>query len=113
MQPSVKFKNLIGYTTLAASTVKEIAQTVPFLGSTSAVTLSIVNCVDDGEGQAGVQATGQCCKMKECSNELSHAQETFAVQVAGSTLSRIMQMKKDLKQQHEKVVALLLSRDVE
>jgi hypothetical protein len=48
MQPSTKFKNLIEYTTLAANTAQEIAQTtgVPFLGSTSALTLSIVKCVE-------------------------------------------------------------------
>jgi hypothetical protein len=47
MQPSTKFKNLIEYTSLAATTVQEIAQTagVPFLGSTSVLTLSIVKCV--------------------------------------------------------------------
>ncbi|KAJ7263818.1 hypothetical protein C8J57DRAFT_1512627 [Mycena rebaudengoi] len=49
MQPSTKFKNLIEYTTLAANTAQEIAQTtgVPFLGSTSALTLSIVKCVEN------------------------------------------------------------------
>jgi hypothetical protein len=48
MQPSTKFKNLIEYTTLAATIGKEIAQTasVPFLGSTSALTLAIVKCVE-------------------------------------------------------------------
>jgi hypothetical protein len=48
MQPSTKFKNLIEYTTLTATTAKEIAQTagVPFLGSTSALTLSILKCLE-------------------------------------------------------------------
>jgi hypothetical protein len=48
MQPSTKFKNLIEYTTLAATTAQQIAQTasVPFLGSTSALTLSILKCVE-------------------------------------------------------------------
>jgi phosphoribosylanthranilate isomerase len=48
MQPSTKFKNLIEYTTIAATTAKEIANTTntPFLGSTAALTLSIVKCVE-------------------------------------------------------------------
>jgi hypothetical protein len=48
MQPSAEFKNLIEYTTLAATTAKEIAQiaSVPFLGSTSALTLAIVKCAE-------------------------------------------------------------------
>jgi hypothetical protein len=61
-------------------------------------------------------------KLKEYSNELSRAQETFAVhqfnlllcisnlpqvRAMGSSLSHVIQMKKDAKQQHEELVALL------
>jgi hypothetical protein len=48
MQPSTKLKILIEYTTLAATTAKEVAQfaSVPFLGSTSALTLSILKCLE-------------------------------------------------------------------
>jgi hypothetical protein len=61
-------------------------------------------------------------RLKGCSNELSRAQETFSVhqlnlfilisnlfqvQAMGSTLSHLMQVKKDAKQQHEEFVALL------
>jgi hypothetical protein len=61
-------------------------------------------------------------RLKECSNELSHAQEVFTVQsfnllwcvsdlfqvrAMSSTLSHIMQMKKDVNQQHEELISLL------
>jgi hypothetical protein len=48
IQASTKFKDLIEYTTLAATTAKEITQisSVPFLGSTSALALAIVKCVE-------------------------------------------------------------------
>jgi hypothetical protein len=48
MQSSTKIKNLIEYTTLAATAAKEIANTtnIPFLGSASALTLSIVRSVE-------------------------------------------------------------------
>ncbi|KAJ7288873.1 hypothetical protein C8J57DRAFT_1495134 [Mycena rebaudengoi] len=48
MQPSTSFKNLIQYATIAATTTKEMADSarVPFLGSTAALSLSILKCVE-------------------------------------------------------------------
>jgi hypothetical protein len=48
MQPSTSFENLIQYATIAATTTKEIADSarVPFLGSTAALSLSILKCVE-------------------------------------------------------------------
>ncbi|KAJ7280999.1 P-loop containing nucleoside triphosphate hydrolase protein, partial [Mycena rebaudengoi] len=172
VQPPTKVKNLIAYTTLAATTAQEIAKTtqVPFLVSTSALTLSIVKCVegaqrnkdqcfqmveqiheilctilklysesetlgvlptallyDIGDFTATLEklltflkAQGRMGKikqvfrqldtavnLKECSDELSRAQETFAARAASSKLLGLMHMRKDTKQQHEDLVALL------
>ncbi|KAJ7278980.1 hypothetical protein C8J57DRAFT_1573985 [Mycena rebaudengoi] len=48
MPTTAKFKNLIQYTILAATTAKNIAETaqVPFLDSTSALCLSITKCIE-------------------------------------------------------------------
>jgi hypothetical protein len=48
MQSAATFKNFIEYTTLAASTAKEIADAaqVPFLISTAALTRSIAECFE-------------------------------------------------------------------
>jgi hypothetical protein len=48
MQPSIIFKKLLQYVTLAATTAQEIADIsqVPFLVSIAALTSSIVKCVE-------------------------------------------------------------------
>ncbi|KAJ7258835.1 P-loop containing nucleoside triphosphate hydrolase protein, partial [Mycena rebaudengoi] len=46
-------------------------------------------------------------RLEACKQELSRMVELFKAQVTGSTLSQIGQMKKDVKEQHEQLVALL------
>jgi hypothetical protein len=48
MPTTANFKNLIQYTSLAATTAKNIAEAakVPFLGSTAALSLSILRCIE-------------------------------------------------------------------
>ncbi|KAJ7210998.1 P-loop containing nucleoside triphosphate hydrolase protein, partial [Mycena rebaudengoi] len=46
-------------------------------------------------------------KVETCKQELSRMVGLFKAQVTGSTLSQMGQMKKDAKEQHEKLVALL------
>ncbi|KAJ7202432.1 hypothetical protein C8J57DRAFT_1486002 [Mycena rebaudengoi] len=46
-------------------------------------------------------------KLERCKQELSRMVGLFQAQVTGSTLSQMGQMKKDAKEQHEKLVALL------
>ncbi|KAJ7249358.1 hypothetical protein C8J57DRAFT_1668932, partial [Mycena rebaudengoi] len=42
-----------------------------------------------------------------CKHELNHALEIFKVRASGSTISQMAQMRKDSKQQHEELLALL------
>ncbi|KAJ7234115.1 hypothetical protein C8J57DRAFT_1575548 [Mycena rebaudengoi] len=46
-------------------------------------------------------------RLEKCKQELSRMVELFKAQVTGSTLSPMGQMKKDAKEQHERLVALL------
>ncbi|KAJ7245078.1 hypothetical protein C8J57DRAFT_1680067 [Mycena rebaudengoi] len=46
-------------------------------------------------------------RLEACKQELSRMVELFKAQVTGSTLSQMGQMKKDAKEQHEQLVALL------
>ncbi|KAJ7244702.1 hypothetical protein C8J57DRAFT_1725593 [Mycena rebaudengoi] len=173
---TANFKNLIQYVILAATTAQNIAQTaqVPFLVSTSALCLSITQCIKttklneeecaqimehiheilciivqlhstseikgvlpmvvlydiakftealeklftvlngQQKGTLGKikrlfkqpEATG---RLEKCKQELSKLVGLFRAQVAGSTLSQIGQMKKDAKEQHEQLVALVES----
>jgi hypothetical protein len=50
MPTAANFKNLIEYTSLAATTAETIADgtQVPFLGSTAALSLSILKCIEVG-----------------------------------------------------------------
>ncbi|KAJ7245853.1 P-loop containing nucleoside triphosphate hydrolase protein [Mycena rebaudengoi] len=172
MSTTTNFKNLIEYTTLAATTAQKIAETakVPFLGSTTALSLSILKYIEIKQKEEYVeimeqiheslciiiqlhstseikgvlprallydiarftqtlekvftalngQQKGTLAKIKglfqqpeaaerleKCKQELSKIIELFKAQVTGSTLSQMGQMKKDAKEQHEKLVALL------
>ncbi|KAJ7246479.1 hypothetical protein C8J57DRAFT_727815 [Mycena rebaudengoi] len=174
MATTAKFSNLIQYTILAATTAKNIAETakVPFLGSTSALCLSITKCIETTKLNKeecaeimehiheilciivqlhatsefkGVLPTvvlyniakftealerlftmvnGQqkgtlgkikglfrqpeaAERLKNCKQELRRMVELFKAQVTGSTLSQMGQMKKEAKEQHEQLVALL------
>ncbi|KAJ7203918.1 P-loop containing nucleoside triphosphate hydrolase protein, partial [Mycena rebaudengoi] len=171
---TAKVKNVIQYTILAATTAQTIAETakVPFLGSTSALCLSIAKCIETTKLNKeecaemmehirevlciivqlhttseikGVlptallydiakftealerlftilngQQKGTLGKIKglfrqpeaaerleKCKQELSRMVKLFKAQVSGSTLSQMGQMKKDAKEQHEQLVALL------
>ncbi|KAJ7200265.1 P-loop containing nucleoside triphosphate hydrolase protein [Mycena rebaudengoi] len=46
-------------------------------------------------------------RLEACKQELSRMVELFKAQITGSTLSQMWQMKKDAKEQHEQLVALL------
>ncbi|KAJ7218200.1 hypothetical protein C8J57DRAFT_1482861 [Mycena rebaudengoi] len=172
--PTANFKNLIRYTTLAATTAKNIGETtqVPFLCSTAALSFSILKCIETTRSNKedhveimeqiheilciivqlhstseikGVlptallydiakftealeklftvlngQQKGTLGKIKglfrqpeaperleKCKQELSQMIRLFKAQVTGSTLSQMGKMKKDAKEQHEKLVALL------
>ncbi|KAJ7218194.1 hypothetical protein C8J57DRAFT_1598276 [Mycena rebaudengoi] len=174
MPTTANFKNLIQYTTLAATTAKNIGETtqVPFLCSTAALCLSILKCIEttrsNKEDHAEImeqiheilciivqlhstsdikgvlptallydiakftealqklfmvlngQQKGTLGKIKglfrqpeagerleRCKQELSRMVGLFKAQVTGSTLSQMGQMKKDAKEQHEELVALL------
>ncbi|KAJ7227960.1 hypothetical protein C8J57DRAFT_1730742 [Mycena rebaudengoi] len=174
MPTTAKFKNLIEYITLAATTAQNIAETakVPFLGSAAALCLSITKSVqtirsnkeeyievlehmheilciivqlDSTSEIRGVlptsllydiakftealeklftvlngQQKGTLRKIKglfrqpeagerleTCKQELNRMVGLFKAQVTGSTLSQMGQMKKDAKEQHEELVALL------
>ncbi|KAJ7266710.1 hypothetical protein C8J57DRAFT_1617923 [Mycena rebaudengoi] len=174
MPTTANFKNLIQYTTLAATTAKNIGETtqVPFLISTAALSFSILKCIETTRSNKedhveimeqiheilciivqlhstseikGVlptallydiakftealeklftvlngQQKGTLGKIKglfiqpeagerleTCKQELSRMVGLFKAQVTGSTLSQIGQMKKDAKEQHEELVALL------
>ncbi|KAJ7247015.1 hypothetical protein C8J57DRAFT_1724666 [Mycena rebaudengoi] len=174
MPTTANFKNLIQYTTLAATTAKDIGETyqVPFLVSTAALSFSILKCIETTRSNKenhveimeqiheilciiiqlhstseikGVlptallydiakftealqklfmvlngQQKGTLGKIKAlfrqpeagerletCKQELSRMVGLFKAQVTGSTLSQMGQMKKDAKEQHEKLVALL------
>ncbi|KAJ7270369.1 hypothetical protein C8J57DRAFT_1605319 [Mycena rebaudengoi] len=48
-------------------------------------------------------------RLEACKQELSRVVELFKAQVTGSTLSQMGQMKKDVKEQHEQLIALLES----
>ncbi|KAJ7212848.1 P-loop containing nucleoside triphosphate hydrolase protein, partial [Mycena rebaudengoi] len=174
MPTTANFKNLIQYTTLAATTARNIGETtqVPFLCSTAALCFSILKCIETTRSNKedhveimeqiheilciivqlhstseikGVlptallydiakftealeklftvlngQQKGTLGKIKglfrqpeagerleRCKQELSRMLGLFKAQVTGSTLSQMGQMKKDAKEQHEKLVALL------
>ncbi|KAJ7267086.1 P-loop containing nucleoside triphosphate hydrolase protein [Mycena rebaudengoi] len=174
MPTTANGKNIIQYTILAATTAKNIAETakVPFLGSTVALTLSILKCIEatrlNKEDYVEImeqiheilctivqlhatseikgvlpmallydiakftealeklltvlsrQQKGPLGKIKgifrqsegverleTCKQELSRIVQLFRAQVAGSTLSQMRQMRKDAREQHEQLVALL------
>ncbi|KAJ7253147.1 hypothetical protein C8J57DRAFT_1660242 [Mycena rebaudengoi] len=48
-------------------------------------------------------------RLEACQQELNHALEMFKVQATGLTISQLVQMRKDAKQCHEELVALLES----
>ncbi|KAJ7289589.1 hypothetical protein C8J57DRAFT_433284, partial [Mycena rebaudengoi] len=171
---TAKFKNLIQYTILAATTAQTIAKTakVPYLGTTAALCLSITKYIEmtksNKEEYAEImeqiheifciivqlhstseikgvlpmtllsdiakftealeklftvlngQPKGTLGKIKGlfqqpeaskrlgmCKQELGRMVELFEVQVTNSTLSQMGQMRKDAKEQHEQLVALL------
>ncbi|KAJ7274045.1 hypothetical protein C8J57DRAFT_1714971 [Mycena rebaudengoi] len=174
MPTTANFKNLIQYTTLAATTAKNIGETtqVPFLVSTAMLSFSILKCIETTRSNKedhveimeqiheilciivqlhstseikGVLPTALLYdiakftealeklftvlngqqkgtlgkikglfrqpedgeKLERCKQELSQLVGLFKAQVTGSTLSQVGQMKKDAKEQHEKLVALL------
>ncbi|KAJ7288949.1 hypothetical protein C8J57DRAFT_1215029 [Mycena rebaudengoi] len=147
MQPSTSFKNMIQYTTIAATTAKEIADSarVPFLGSMATLTLSIFKSVElystskitrvlstallydiakftevlqqvftflksqQGMGKIKQVFTqpDNTVKLETCKQELNHTCQKFKVHITGSTISQMVQMQKDAKQQHEELMALL------
>ncbi|KAJ7248809.1 hypothetical protein C8J57DRAFT_1672681, partial [Mycena rebaudengoi] len=164
--------NLIQYTTTAASTVEEIAGSfqIPFLSSATALTLSILKCVEAvrsnrdewmiiveqiheilctivalcstseikgvlptellydiakfaetlqkiftflqaqqrmGKIQQLFKQPGSAGKLEMCKQELHKSIGLFRVRAKGSTLTQIVQIEKDAKQQHEELMALL------
>ncbi|KAJ7234460.1 hypothetical protein C8J57DRAFT_1729097 [Mycena rebaudengoi] len=174
MPTTANFKNLIQYTTLAATTAKNIGETtqVPFLVSTATLSFSILKCIETTRSNKedhveimeqiheilciivqlhsiseikGVLPTALLYdiakftealeklftvlngqqkgtlgkirglfrqpeageKLETCKQELNRMVGLFKAQVTGSTLSQIGQMKKDAKEQHEELVALL------
>ncbi|KAJ7288829.1 hypothetical protein C8J57DRAFT_1495098 [Mycena rebaudengoi] len=46
-------------------------------------------------------------KLETCKQELNHTFQKFKVHINGSTISQMVQMQKDSKQQHEELMALL------
>ncbi|KAJ7275685.1 hypothetical protein C8J57DRAFT_1466432 [Mycena rebaudengoi] len=172
MKVPTQLENLIQYTTVAASTVDEIAGSfqIPFLSSAAALTLSILKCVEAVRSNRdewmimveqiheilctitglcstseikGVLPTallydiakftetlqkiftfltaqqkmgkikqlfkqpGNAGKWEMCKQELNKAIIMFRVRAWGSTLSQIGDVKKDAKQQHDELMALL------
>ncbi|KAJ7209929.1 hypothetical protein C8J57DRAFT_1733705 [Mycena rebaudengoi] len=174
MPTTANFKNLIQYTTLAATTAKNIGETtqVPFLVSTATLSFSSLKCIETTRSNKedhveimeqiheilciivqlhstseikGVlptallydiakytealeklftvlngQQKGTLGKIKglfrqpeagkrleTCKQELSWMVGLFKAQVTGPTLSQMGKMKKDAKEQHEQLVALL------
>ncbi|KAJ7262875.1 P-loop containing nucleoside triphosphate hydrolase protein [Mycena rebaudengoi] len=172
MKVLIQLENLIQYTTVAATTVEEIAGAfeIPFLTSATALTLSILECVEAVRSNRDewmtmveqiheifctiavlcstseikgvlskallydiakftetlqkiftfLQAQQKMGRIKQlfkqpdnagkldmCKQEIRKAIEMFRVRAVGSTLSQIGQMKKDAKQQHDELLALL------
>ncbi|KAJ7252166.1 hypothetical protein C8J57DRAFT_1718391 [Mycena rebaudengoi] len=172
MKVPIKLENLIQYTMVAASTVEEIAGSfqVPFLTSATALTLSILKCVEAvrsnrdewmtmveqiheifciiatlcskseikgvlprallydiakfaetlqkiftflqaqqkmGKIKQLFKQPDNAAKLETCKQELHKVFGMFRIRAGSSTLSRIGQMKKDAKQQHEELMALL------
>ncbi|KAJ7245540.1 hypothetical protein C8J57DRAFT_1524259 [Mycena rebaudengoi] len=121
MPTTANFKNLIQYTSLAATTAKNIAEAVkvPFLGLTAALSLSILKCIElftilNGQQKGTLGKIKGLFRQPEAAErletykeELSRMVELFKARVTGSTLSQMGQMKIDAKEQHEQLVALL------
>ncbi|KAJ7258212.1 hypothetical protein C8J57DRAFT_1720798 [Mycena rebaudengoi] len=172
MKVPTQLESLIQYTTVAASTVEEIAGSfqIPFLSSAAVLTLSILKCVEVVKSNRdewmimveqiheilcaitslcstseikGVLSTtllydiakftetlqkiftflkaqqkmgkikqlfkqpDNAGKLETCKQELNKAIEIFRVRAGGSTLSQIGHVKKDAKQQHDELMALL------
>ncbi|KAJ7246960.1 hypothetical protein C8J57DRAFT_1674430 [Mycena rebaudengoi] len=173
MKVPTQLENIIQYTTVAASTVEEIAGSfhIPFLSSATALTLSILKCVAAVRSNRdewmimveqiheilcaitslcstseikGVLSTAllydiakfteyvviaflwmthtqqkmgkikqlfkqpdNAGKLETCKQELNKAIGIFRVRAWGSTLSQIGHVKKDAKQQHDELMALL------
>ncbi|KAJ7279991.1 hypothetical protein C8J57DRAFT_1220518 [Mycena rebaudengoi] len=162
---------LIHYTTIAATAVKDMAESaaIPFLGSTAALSLSVLKCVESvrtyrqdcvhmveqiheilcsilklysmcepkvlptallydigkftetlqkvltflkaqqriGKIKGFFRQTDSAVRLEVCKQELNHTLDRLKVQVAGSTHSQMIQMKKDAQEHHEELVALL------
>ncbi|KAJ7289449.1 hypothetical protein C8J57DRAFT_1706293 [Mycena rebaudengoi] len=174
MKPPTHLDNLLQYTTFAANTVGEIAGSfgIPFLGSTAALALAILKCVESTKSKKDVciqlveqiheimgtlvklhsmsetkgvlssallhdiakftqilekvftilqqqrslgrikqlfEQRSNAERLEACRQELNHALEMFKVRATSSTLSQLVRMKKDAKQCHEELVALLES----
>ncbi|KAJ7288595.1 hypothetical protein C8J57DRAFT_1642642 [Mycena rebaudengoi] len=172
MKVSPQLENIIQYTTVAVNTVDGIAGSfqIPFLSSATALTLSILKCVEAVRSNRdewktmveeiheilcyivalcstseikGVLPTAllydiakftetlqkiftflkaqqkigkikqlfkqpdTAGKLEMCKQELHKTVEMFRVRAGGSTLSQMGQIKKDAKQQHDELLALL------
>ncbi|KAJ7243469.1 hypothetical protein C8J57DRAFT_1243416 [Mycena rebaudengoi] len=177
MKVPAQLENLIQYTTVAASTAEEIAGSfqIPFLSSATALTLSILKCVEAvrsnrdewmimveqiheilctivvlcstseikgvlpmellydianlrmrhysrtlqkifaflqalqrmGKIKQLFKQTDNAGKLETCKQELHKTIGMFRVRAGGSLLSQIGQIKKDAKQQHDELMALL------
>ncbi|KAJ7280609.1 P-loop containing nucleoside triphosphate hydrolase protein, partial [Mycena rebaudengoi] len=172
MKVPTQLESLIHYTTVAASTVEEMAGSfqIPFLSSATALTLSILKSMEAvrsnrdewmimveqihevlctittlcstseikgvlptallydiakftetlqkivtvlnvqqkmGKIKQLLKQPDNAGKLAMCKQELSKAVGAFRVRAGGSTLSQIGQVKKDAKQQHEELMALL------
>ncbi|KAJ7241784.1 hypothetical protein C8J57DRAFT_1558541 [Mycena rebaudengoi] len=80
MPTTTKFKSLIQYTILAANTAQNIAETakVPFLGSTSALCLSITKCIETTK-----------LNKEECAEMMEYIHEILCIIVQLHTTSEI------------------------
>ncbi|KAJ6626077.1 hypothetical protein B0H10DRAFT_1942216 [Mycena sp. CBHHK59/15] len=110
MQPATHLENLLQYTTLAASTIRDLSDSmkIPFLNMTATLSVSILQNIDGmGKIKQFFKQYDNAAQLNSCQTELQNALKIFQVHSGALAATGVVQVQRNAKEQHQELLKLL------